>query len=91
MKHGVKLIKRFDILYPTISICQICMLWKLNVRIVQCQSIKTSTIVVNFSKFKDKGSTRRVHEDFTDRVKRDRRELGKRLVQARKQRSVRFI
>ena len=31
----------------------------------------------------DKECIRRVHEDFTDRVKLHRRELGKRLVQAR--------
>jgi chromosome segregation ATPase len=54
------------------------------------------TVIVKFSRFKDKEtilnqarqvlhneSTRRVHEDFTDRVKLHRRELGKRLVHAR--------
>lgn len=63
---------------------------------MQSQNPNKCTIIVKFSRFKDKDSilnrakqvlnresTKRVHEDFTDRVKTHRRELGKRLVQAR--------
>ena len=57
---------------------------------------ETCPIIVKFSRYKDrcavlqrarecldKGSSVLVHEDFSDRVRKCRRELGKRLVEAR--------